>query len=219
MNFSKQSRPRAPRFWTRGRTVSTALAFILLAAVASSCSRTPEVKTDERAVGTTTTTKAPVNETRAPAATTTAAVALPPGVLNTTIQMLDVKPVKLADYAGKVVVVNFWATWCGPCRMEIPHFVELNEEYGSKGLEIIGLTTEDPETDEELVREFADKFQINYKLGWSNPELAGGLITSDAIPQTFVISRDGRMLENFTGFDPQQTPARLRAVIEQALSK
>ena len=226
MNSTQQARPTAsPSFWTRGRVITTALVFVLVAVVASSCNRTPEVDPDSRgAVGTrtgegTTTTSAPANAGKNAPGEATTSTALSPDVLNTSLQLIDAKPATLAGYAGKVVIINFWATWCGPCRTEIPHFIELRNEYGAKGLEILGLTTEDPDADEDKVRAFAKAFKINYQLGWSNPQFASGLVTADAIPQTFVISRDGRLLETFLGFDPQRTPPRLRAVVEQALGQ
>src|SRR6266508_1365662 len=75
---------------------------------------------------------------------------LPENVMQASINLLDGQKAKLADYAGKVLIVDVWATWCGPCRPEIPHLVELANEYKGKGVEVIGLTNEKPETDAEM---------------------------------------------------------------------
>jgi thiol-disulfide isomerase/thioredoxin len=126
--------------------------------------------------------------------------------------------IKLSDYAGKVLVVNLWATWCGPCRMEIPELVKLYKEYRAKGLEVVGLSTENPEASAEGVRRFAQEFKIDYPLGWATSEVAITLMQGrDAIPQSFVISRDGRVLKRFVGFSAAATPQQLRDVIEEAL--
>jgi thiol-disulfide isomerase/thioredoxin len=145
-------------------------------------------------------------------------VTLPPAVLDTELKALTGPPIKLSDYAGRVLVVNLWATWCGPCRMEIPELVKLYKEYQAKGLEVVGLSTENPEASAEGVRRFAQEFKIDYPLGWATEEVAITLMQGrDAIPQSFVISRDGRVLKRFVGFSAAATPQQLRDVIEEAL--
>src|SRR3712207_6346126 len=71
---------------------------------------------------------------------------------------------KLSDYKDKTVVLDLWATWCGPCRAEIPHLVDIHSEYSNKNVEVIGLTTEDPASAADDVAAFAKEFNINYKL-------------------------------------------------------
>src|SRR6266540_3034915 len=87
---------------------------------------------------------------------------LPENVMQASINLLDGQKAKLADYSGKVLIVDLWATWCGPCRQEIPHLVELAKEYKSKGVEVIGLTKEDPENQPEAVKQFSELMNINY---------------------------------------------------------
>lgn len=140
-------------------------------------------------------------------------------IMETSFPTLDGKSRRLADYSGKVVVVDIWATWCGPCRVEIPHLVELAKEFKGRGLEVIGLTTEDPAKDIEKVRAFARQFKINYPIAWANGEFAIGLMKgSSAIPQTYVIGRDGRVHKYFVGFNPQTSPSQLRAAVEEAVA-
>jgi thiol-disulfide isomerase/thioredoxin len=138
--------------------------------------------------------------------------------LNTQVQLLDGKTLKLSDYKGKVVVLDLWATWCPPCRDEIPHLVALSKEYASKGVEVIGLTTENPQTDMEKVQDFVRRFNISYKVGWVEPQMAASLARGrDSIPQTFIITRDGRLLKHFVGFSPTSSPPMIRAAIEMAI--
>jgi thiol-disulfide isomerase/thioredoxin len=133
--------------------------------------------------------------------------------------MLDGKERRLTNYAGKVVVVDLWATWCGPCRVEIPHLIALAKEFKGRGLEVIGLTTEDPTKDTDKVREFAQQFKIDYPIGWANGEFALGLMQRrNSIPQTYVIGRNGQVHKYFIGFNAQTSPPQLRAAVEEAVA-
>ncbi len=103
----------------------------------------------------------------------------------TTGQTLD-----LSAYRGKVVLLDFWATWCDPCREEIPHFVVLQNKYGDQGLQIIGISMDDGPAP---VREFYRSFHINYPVAMGNAktgELYGGVL---GLPIAFLIGRDGRI--------------------------
>lgn len=143
---------------------------------------------------------------------------LPPTVLDAELKAVTGAPIKLSDYSGKVVLLNLWATWCGPCRMEIPELVRVYKEYRDKGVEVVGLSTENPEASAEGVRRFIQEFEMNYRVGWSPPKVSIALMQGrDAIPQSFVISRDGRVLKRFVGFNVQSTPPQLRQAIEDAL--
>src|SRR5215475_8317394 len=143
---------------------------------------------------------------------------LPENVMQASINLLDGQKAKLADYSGKVLIVDLWATWCGPCREEIPHLVELAKEYKGKGVEVLGLTNENPETDAEMVKEFSKMFNINYPIGWADEEMQSGLTRGRAaIPQTYIIGRDGKVLRHYVGFNPRVVP-QMKAVIEAAVS-
>jgi thiol-disulfide isomerase/thioredoxin len=144
--------------------------------------------------------------------------ALPENVMQASINLLDGQKTKLADYSGKVLIVDLWATWCGPCKQEIPHLVEIAKEYKDKGVEVIGLTNENPETDAEWVKQFSEAFNINYPIGWADDEMQAGLTRGrNSIPQTFIIGRDGKIVRHFVGFSPRLIP-QMKAAIEEAAS-
>lgn len=169
---------------------------------------------------TTPSSEAARNKPASPASKTAAKTdELPPAALTASAALLGGGTVRLEDYKGKVVVLDMWATWCPPCRAEIPHLVDIQREYGGR-VEVIGLTTEDPATTTEKVKAFAEQFEINYKVGFASPEhkqlvvMGGG-----TIPQTFVISPEGRVVQHFPGFHPTKTIPAMRQAIEQALAK
>ena len=144
---------------------------------------------------------------------------LPENVMQASINLLDGQKTKLADYSGKVLIVDLWATYCPPCRQEIPHLVEIAKEYKSKGVEVIGLTNENPETDAELVKQFSEAFNINYPIGWADEEMQIGLMRGRAaIPQTFIIGRDGKVIKHYVGFNPRLVP-QMKEIIEAAVSE
>ena len=106
------------------------------------------------------------------------------------------KPLKLSDYQGKVVVLDFWATWCGPCRIEIPGFIELQKRYASQGFTMIGISMDDSP---EPVVDFYRQLQMNYPVAVGNDrlgELYGGML---GLPTTFLIGRDGRIYAKHVG--------------------
>ncbi len=115
---------------------------------------------------------------------------------------LSGKKVRLSDLKGKVVILDFWAKWCGPCRMEIPDLVKLQSKYGEKGLTIVGLTVTSPEKD---VRSFAQAQGMNYPVLLDADDLTnryGGIV---GIPTTFVVDRQGRITQKFIGVMSTQT--------------
>jgi cytochrome c biogenesis protein CcmG, thiol:disulfide interchange protein DsbE len=103
---------------------------------------------------------------------------------------------RLSDYRGRVVLLDFWATWCDPCKREIPHFVEMQSRYGPQGLQVIGISMDD---DEKLAREFQEQFKMNYPVAMGSAQLAsqyGGIL---GLPITYLIDRQGRIATRHVG--------------------
>jgi peroxiredoxin len=144
---------------------------------------------------------------------------LPTSVTDAELKAVAGKPIKISNYSGKVLLVNLWATWCGPCRLETPELVKLHKEFRSQGVEVIGLSTENPESSADLVREFVHDYNVDYRVGWATNEVAIALMQGrDAIPQSFIISRSGRILKRFVGFNPVATPPQIREALQEALN-
>jgi thiol-disulfide isomerase/thioredoxin len=120
---------------------------------------------------------------------------------NAEMKNLDGTPTKIADRKGKVLLLNMWATWCGPCRGEMPALVKMQDEHRDKGFEIIGLNTDDGDT-KEMVEKFAGEMKLNYTLVWSPTEQQNALLkisNFNGIPQSFIIDRDGKLRGVFRG--------------------
>jgi glutathione peroxidase-family protein len=212
--MSDNKTERQKSLWTPARLALSIVVLSLFAAFGvSSCNSNDEVRVDSPNPPKTNPPKP--NVPAAPAVLTT----LPPSVLDTELKALNGGPIKLSSYAGKVLVVNLWATWCGPCRRETPELVKLYTENRSRGLEVVGLSTENPVESAEKVRRFVQDFDVNYRIGWATAEVAITLMQGrDAIPQSFVIGRDGRVIKRFIGYNPTTTPPQLKEAIEQALN-
>ncbi|MHB0960156.1 MAG: TlpA family protein disulfide reductase [Pirellulaceae bacterium] len=105
------------------------------------------------------------------------------------------EPLRLADYRGKVVIVDFWGTWCPPCREEIPSFVRLQETYGPQGLQIIGLTYErsEPESAAQTVREFMAANGINYPCALGTQEIRDQVPNFEGFPTTIFLDKTGQV--------------------------
>ena len=162
-------------------------------------------------------TEQPTSST-APGGTNRAANALPANVLDAELKSANGNTLKLSDYSGKVLLVNLWATWCGPCRMEIPELIKLHKEFQGQGFEIVGLSTENPDTSAASVRDFVRTFGMPYAVGWATTDLELTLMGQNGnIPQSFLIARDGRVLKRFIGFSPASTPSQLRQAVTDAL--
>jgi len=114
-----------------------------------------------------------------------------------TMNDLDGKPVYSADFKGKVVLLNFWATWCPPCRAEIPDLIALQKAYGPRGLQIVGASVD--EGGPAVVKSFAAANKINYPMVMATAEVTMAYGNIEAIPTTFVIDAQGRPVKSFVG--------------------
>ena len=130
-----------------------------------------------------------------------------PDVPQFSFSSLEGKTVAMKDLGNKVVIVDFWATWCGPCREEIPHLNELYSELKGKGLEIVGISMDTDGTDG--VKDFAREFRIQYPIVMGDEKVAesfGGII---GLPTTFIIDRNGRIAKKYIGLPPAADMARI----------
>ena len=186
------------KFWSPLRVASTLIVMVLLVVFGiSSCNSTEQPTSS---------------------GTERAANALPANVLDAELKSANGNTLKLSDYSGKVLLVNLWATWCGPCRMEIPELIKLHKEFQGQGFEIVGLSTENPDTSAASVRDFVRTFGMPYAVGWATTDLELTLMGQNGnIPQSFLIARDGRVLKRFIGFSPVNTPSQLRQAVTDAL--
>ena len=130
----------------------------------------------------------------------------------------------LSNLRGKVILINFWATWCGPCRMEIPDFIDLYDKYNDKGFEILGISLSDSK---EALINFANVYKVNYPLLYGNNKqineitnLYGGV---PAVPWSFLVGVNGEIIDTYPGailkqYDPV-TYSRLEQTIVSELNK
>ena len=127
-----------------------------------------------------------------------------------TLDSLEGKSMRLSDLRGKAVLLNFWATWCGPCKIEMPWFVDLQNQYGAQGLQIVGVAMDD--ASKEDIAKFAKDMGVNY------PVLIGKEAVGDqyggvpALPESFFIGRDGKIVDKIIGL-------KGKAEIEDSIKK
>jgi thiol-disulfide isomerase/thioredoxin len=188
-------------------------ALLLLPALATACNNAP----------------APVvvSETRTPVGRTPPRTSLPMPPATTpnggaensqSFTLLNEQRVKLSDYLGKVVVLDFWATFCPPCRDEVPHLDALQKRFGEKGLLVFGLNVGGPE-DRPKIPEFTESLKMKYMLGFPDPEMTNLFMGSDdRIPQTLVFNRQGRLVKHFVGYDPAISAELERTIEKEVMS-
>ncbi|HXF41002.1 MAG TPA: TlpA disulfide reductase family protein [Blastocatellia bacterium] len=188
-------------FWTPGRIIATAVVAALIATVGYTLmSAHPEANPDAKIAlpGT------PVSS--APSASV-------PDDFN--IPTIDGGTIKLSDYRGKVLVMDFWATWCPPCRQETPQLARLAKENRERGLEVIGMHIDDRgRSSRDEIRKFIDHYGITYTvalatndmflayLGAEDPQSHERVVLDDTIPQTLVFGRDGKLIKHLIGYTP-----------------
>jgi thiol-disulfide isomerase/thioredoxin len=114
-----------------------------------------------------------------------------------TLESLDGKTMRLSDLRGKAVLLNFWATWCTPCKIEMPWFVELQSEYGAQGLQIVGVAMDD--ASKEDIAKFAKDMGVNYPILIGKEAVGDQYGGVPALPETFFIGRDGKIVDKILG--------------------
>jgi thiol-disulfide isomerase/thioredoxin len=114
------------------------------------------------------------------------------------LQNVDGQTVRFADFKGKVVILDFWATWCPPCRAEIPGLIELQKQYGKQGLAVVGVSLDQDGAAD--VKAFAQKFGINYPVVLADQKVVQAYGEIEAIPTTFVVDRAGGIVAKHIGF-------------------
>jgi thiol-disulfide isomerase/thioredoxin len=165
-----------------------------------------------------------VDNTKGSSASQSTGVKLSDASMKLEFKKLDGSKAKLEDYKGKVVLVNIWGTWCGPCRAEIPELIKLKDEYKDKDFEIIGLETaygggSDPETE---VKSFVESNKINYTIGFAPDELnmeMAKISQRSSVPMTFIFNKKSEIVGIFTGFNPDSSPPKIKKTIDEALNR
>ncbi len=140
------------------------------------------------------------------------------------INKLDGSNFKLSDFRGKVLVLDFWATYCPPCVRQVPLLAELSRKYRDKGVEVVGLTADD-KADQEQVVAFLKKAGADYTVGYDNQWVSSAFLKNTEnelrvipIPQLFVISRDGRVVEHLIGDTPERGIEYVEQVVKEQLA-
>jgi thiol-disulfide isomerase/thioredoxin len=204
-------------FWTPGRIAITLIALALIVWYGIAEWKSKGIQTAGEPLVKTMPGKAPA--ITAPPAPLV--VPLSDELRNTALQTLDGSSVKLSDFADKVVVLNIWAVWCGPCRLEMPELIKMSNEYKARGLVVVGVATSYNE-DKPQVKEYVQSKNVPYKVIFDDGTLEASLVelvhAQSVIPQSFIISRDGRIVRHFQGFSPASTPQSMRQAIENALN-
>src|SRR5438132_8753166 len=125
---------------------------------------------------------------------------------------LDGKTLKLSDYRGKAVLLNFWATWCEPCKIEMPWFVDLQKKYGPQGLQVIGVAMDDAPSKD--IADFSQKMGVNYPVLIGKEEVGTQYGGVQFLPSTFYISRDGKIIDRVFGLVSR---SEIEANVQKAL--
>ncbi len=134
-----------------------------------------------------------------------------------TLRDLNGDSVSLKEYRGQIVLLDFWATWCAPCRVSIPELVELQKKYGDQGVVVIGISMDDPEMFPDMyLLAFKETFKMNYTILRADQKVALDYfgMANMAIPTLFVINREGKLADKIMGYAPEAVENSLKRVLE-----
>jgi DsbE subfamily thiol:disulfide oxidoreductase len=130
------------------------------------------------------------------------------------LEDLDGKTVRSSDFKGKVIILDFWATWCPPCRAEIPGFVELQKKYQGQGLRIVGVSVDQASSD--TVKSFAQKSGINYPVVLADTNVVTAFGGIDGLPTTFIIDGNGHIVKRHLGFtETSEIESEIKPLLKQ----
>lgn len=132
------------------------------------------------------------------------------------LQSVTGETIKLTDMEGKVVLLDFWAVWCGPCRKSMPFFQELQDKYGKDGLEVIGVHVDDRMPGPEKVAEYLAKLGVTYTNVVSNVDTDDEFMIF-AMPTTYVVDQKGIIVKRHIGYDPATAPAEIEEIVRTML--
>lgn len=158
---------------------------------------------------------APAQDQKAP---TQSVVTLPSSILDRELTTIDGHELKLSDYSSRTIVLNLFASWCGPCRMNLPDLIDLKRSYVGHPIEVIGLVSKKNDPDLDAVRKFARDQGINFQVVWDTENFGESLLKEvnghSVLPDTFIIVR-GTVRKTFFGFNASMSPQLLRQTLDQ----
>jgi cytochrome c biogenesis protein CcmG/thiol:disulfide interchange protein DsbE len=131
-----------------------------------------------------------------------------------TLKTLEGKDVRLSSLQGKAVLLNFWATWCEPCKIEMPWIIELNDKYKSQGLETVGVAMDD--SGKDAIAKFVKEMKVDYTILQGNDEVGDQYGGVQFLPQTFYVGRDGKITKSVNGIVSE---SEIEDSIKQALAQ
>jgi cytochrome c biogenesis protein CcmG/thiol:disulfide interchange protein DsbE len=197
--MAEPNAPSGETFWTAGRIIATIIVAAMVATIGYMLfAGHPEVKTASDVV--------------LPGTPVSGSQKAPPDY---DVRTIDGRTIKLSDYRGKVVVVDFWATWCPPCQKETPQLARIAKEHQARGVEVIGMHIDDRgRSTPEAIRKFIGDFGINYTVGLATDDMFIKYLgtADDTIPQTLVFDRQGRAILHLSGYDSSHARALDEAV-------